>query len=58
MRKERPIEAVKTCERNRTLPLGVLVRFSALLGVLAMMANEAQEKDGCRPFSSDTLHSV
>ena len=45
MRKERPNEAVKTGEHNRTLPLAVLVRFSALLGVLALIQDGLKTKN-------------
>ncbi len=44
MTKERPNEAVKTCEHNRTLPLAVLVRFSALPGVLAVIQDGLKTK--------------
>ena len=45
MRKERPNEAVKTGEHNRTLPLAVLVQFSALLGVLALIQDGLKTKN-------------
>ena len=45
LRKERPNEAVKTGEHNRTLPLAVLVQFSALLGVLALIQDGLKTKN-------------